>query len=58
MCDECDDLAGLRLAYVNKPNGKRWRPPLRAAAAPLVADPLAVEPVQVAVREVRRYSCD
>jgi hypothetical protein len=58
MCDECDESSNLYLAYFNKPGGKRWRPPPKAAAAPLAVDRHAVEPVPVTVREVRRYSCD
>ena len=66
MCDECDDSSGLYLAYFNKPGGKRWRPPQKAASAPLMVDqppsypsPLAGEGREGAmVREVGRYSCD
>jgi hypothetical protein len=58
MCDECDDSSALYVAYFNKPGGKRWRPPQKAAAAPPAADRHAVEPVPATVREVRRYTCD
>jgi hypothetical protein len=58
MCDECDESSGLYLAYFNKPGGNRWRPPPKAAVAPLAVDRRAVKPVPVAVREVRRYNCD
>jgi hypothetical protein len=58
MCDECDESLGLYLAYFNKPGGKRWRPPQKAASAPLLVDRQAVEAVPATVREVRRYSCD
>jgi hypothetical protein len=69
MCDECDESTGLYLAYFNKPGGKRWRPPQKAASAPLMVDRQAVPPPYpspqaeegregATVREVRRYSCD
>jgi hypothetical protein len=58
MCDECDESSGLYLAYFNKPGGMRWRPPQKAATAPLAVDRQAVEPVPATVRGVHRYSCD
>jgi hypothetical protein len=69
MCDECDESSGLYLAYFNKLGGTRWRPPQKAASAPLVVDRQAVPPPYpsplvgkgregATVREVRRYSCD
>jgi hypothetical protein len=56
MCDECDETSTLYVAYFNKPGGKRWRPPRKAA--PVSVDRQAVEPAPVTVREVRRYACD
>ncbi len=58
MCDECDESSGLYLAYFNKPGGRFWRPAQKTPTAPPMVDRLAVEPVPVTVREVRRYTCD
>lgn len=52
MCEECEELSNLYLAYFNKPGDKRWRPAQTAAASG--GDRYRVQPVPVEVREVRR----
>jgi hypothetical protein len=34
MCEECGEAPVQFVAYFNKPGGKHWRPPQRAAASP------------------------
>jgi hypothetical protein len=46
MCEECGEAAVQFVAYFNKPGGKLWRPPHRAATTPVID---ALPP---------RFSCD
>jgi hypothetical protein len=38
MCEECGEAPVQFVAYFNKPGGKHWRPPQRAAPSPLVGE--------------------
>jgi hypothetical protein len=58
MCDECEEFPAQYVAYFNKAGGKLWRPAGKAATAPWAIDIRPVEPVPVAIREVRHFSCD
>jgi hypothetical protein len=48
MCEECGEAPVQFVAYFNKPGGKLWRPPHRAATAPSTTD-VVLPP---------RFSCD
>ena len=58
MCDECEEFPAQYVAYFNKAGGKLWRPAGKAATTPWAIDIRPVEPVPVAIREVRHFSCD
>ncbi len=55
MCDECEEFPAQYVAYFNKAGGKLWRPAQKVATMPWAID---IRPVEVAVREVRHFSCD
>jgi hypothetical protein len=58
MCDECEEFPAQYVAYFNKAGGKLWRPAQKAVTTPWAIDIRPAEPVPVAVREVRHFSCD
>jgi hypothetical protein len=37
MCEQCEEFPAQFVAYFNKPGGKLWRPPHRAATTPETA---------------------
>jgi hypothetical protein len=49
MCEECWEAPVQFVAYFNKPGGKLWRPPHRAATAP--------SPTDVTPPPPPRFSC-
>jgi hypothetical protein len=40
MCDECEEIEPLTVAYYGKPDRKGWRPPAAAKNAPVHDDRL------------------
>jgi hypothetical protein len=41
MCDECEEIEPLTVAYYGKADRKGWRPPAAATTAPINDDRLA-----------------
>jgi hypothetical protein len=39
MCEQCEEFPARFVAYFNKPGGKLWRPPDKAATTPLAENP-------------------
>ena len=37
MCEQCEEFPAQFVAYFNKPGGKLWRPPHKAATTPETA---------------------
>jgi len=50
MCEECGEAPVQFVAYFNKPGGKHWRPPQRAATTP--------SSIEVDPAPPPRFSCD
>ena len=38
MCEECEEIEPLTVAYFGKPDRKGWRPPAAARSEPLNSD--------------------
>lgn len=56
MCDECEEIEPLTVAYYGKPDRKGWRPPAAAKTMPVHDDRLLTgRPYAIAVP---RFVCE